>query len=247
MELALEWKPRWKGTGQFAAFPYAAANELYVRLLPDAVAPTKAAQALLEVVGAGLRSLDGKEADLPAALTAMEALLPKLPAPGERRERFIAEMVAALGDELMRVFDVSAETLAAKGHVDLAHRFVAIEEALFPVRAGSSRAMVRAAQGDAEGAAADLRAIADDSARDDFARLAAVDGLIELGKLDDAKRVTLAIVDRAQATKDLELGTEVVERLTHLLKADPKLADRQALRARVEALAAALQPEGEGA
>ncbi|MEW5743656.1 MAG: hypothetical protein AB1938_32390 [Myxococcota bacterium] len=244
LAIAQIWHQRWKGTGQFSRFPAAAAEELWRRLCEGAPAPTDLALALIKLLSALNAALEGKPDDgtWDARFKVVEAYLPRLPAEEGRREKFLGEMVAALGEEMMDAVDRFGEALARRGQAALAERFVAIEEALFPVRAGSARALVKAAGGDAEGAAKDLLAIAQDGARDPFARLSAVDGLIELGKLDVAKQVTLELVDRSEQQKDLELGTEAVQRLTKLLKADPKMKDREALRRRVEALAEALKP-----
>jgi hypothetical protein len=55
--------------------------------------------------------------------------------------------------------------------------------------------------------------------------------------------LALALIDRAEREKNLELGTEAVDRLTTLLMANPGMKDRDEVRRRVEALAAALRPE----
>lgn len=243
LSIALGWHQGWKGTGQFSRFPAAAAEELWRRLCDGQPAPTDLTLALINLLTELNRALDQKPDDgtRDTRFKVVEAYLPKIPAEPERREKFIAEMAGALGDWL-EPLDRLAEALARRGHPDLADRFVAIEEALFPIRAGAAQALVKAGKGDVDGAVADLNALAGDEARDAFNRLAAVDGLIDLDRFDDAKRVTLALMERAEQKKDLELGTEVVERLTKLLKADPKMKDRDVLRRRVEALAAALQP-----
>ena len=54
LELAMDWKSKWKGTGQFATFPYTAANELYTRLLPDSPTPMKGATQLIELIAHAL-------------------------------------------------------------------------------------------------------------------------------------------------------------------------------------------------
>jgi len=242
--IAQAWHERWKGTGQFSRFPAAAAEELWRRLCDGRLAPTDLTLALLNLMGALKDALDGKPDDgtRDTRFKVVEAYLPKLPEAPERREQFLAEMAAALGDEALVAIDLLAEVLARGGLKELAERFVTLEEALFPVRQGSARALVKAALGDVDGAAKDLEALARDTGRDAWVRLGAVDGLIELGRLDEAKAVTLELVDLAEQRKDLELGTEVVQRFTKLLKADPKLKDRDVLRKRVEALAEALRP-----
>lgn len=242
--IAMTWHETWKGTGQFSRFPAVAAEELWRRLCPGQIAPTDLTLTLLNLLGALNDALEGRPDDgtRDTRFKVVEAYLPKLPAAPARREQFIAEMVAALGEQALEAIDHLAEALARRGQPELAERFVTLEETLFPVRAGSARAMVKAAVGDVEGAVKDLEAVAADAARDPFARLGGVDGLIDLGRLEVAKQVTLELIDRAEQEKDLELGTEVVQRLTKLLKADPKMKDRDALRKRVEALAEALQP-----
>ena len=139
--------------------------------------------------------------------------------------------------------DTIAEALARKNQPALADRFVALEEALFPVRQGTATALVKAATGDVDGAVKDLVVIAGDAKRDDFARLSAIDALFDYEQHDAAKRFTLELVDRAEQQKDVDLASEVVERMTRLLKADPKRADKNELRARVEQLSRVLEPE----
>jgi hypothetical protein len=242
LSIAVEWHQRWKGTGQFRRFPAAAAEELWRRLCEGQPAPTDLALALIHLLTTVKDALDGKADDgtWETRFKVVEAYLPTLPTEEERREKFVAEMAGALG-EWMEALDRAGEALARRDHPAMADRFVALEEALFPIRLGAASALVKAAKGDLDGAAADLRALADDDSRDPHNRLALVDALIDLAQFDDAKRVTLAVVERAEREKDLELGSEAVERLTKLLKAHPKLADREVVRQRVEALAAALQ------
>lgn len=217
MELALEWKPKWKGTGQFAAFPYAAASELYTRLLPDAVPPTKAAHALLEVVGAGLRSLDGKEADLPAALTAMEALLPKLPAPGPRRDTFLGEFVGYI-ETWAKPFNDLPMRLAAAGRKDEALRVAQVSEGLFPDREGCVTALVRAASGEREAAVVDLSARVVDAAKDVYARYSALDALFSIDEFDLVKVHGLAVFDAAAAEQKWGLADTVAHLLGHVVQ-----------------------------
>jgi hypothetical protein len=152
----------------------------------------------------------------------------------------MGEMVAALG-KWLEVLDSTAEALAKRNQTAMADRFVALEERLFPVRQGTATALVRAAKGDVEGAVKDLVAIAGDTKRDDFSRLSAIDALFDYEQYVDAKRFTLELVDRAEAQKDVDLASEVVERMTHLLKVDPKRNDKNELRKRVEQLARVLE------
>jgi hypothetical protein len=246
LSIALGWHERWKGTGQFSRFPAAAAEELWRRLCAGRVAPTDVALALIKLLTALNGALEGTPDDgtRDTRFAVVEAYLPTLPTAPELREKFVAEMAGALG-EWMEPFDRLAEALARRGQRALAERLVAVEEALFPIRAGAARSLVKAGAGDVDGAAAELRALADDAARDPFNRLAAVDALVDLGRFDDALRGALAVVDVAERDRSTELGAEVVERLAALLKAAPDLRHRDDLRERVERLAAALNPAPE--
>lgn len=243
LSIAVGWHEGWKGTGQFSRFPAAAAEELWRRLCEGQLAPTDLTLALINLLTALNGALEGKPDDgtRDTRFKVVEAYLPKVPTETERREKFIAEMAGAMG-EWMEPLDRLAEALARRGQPEAADRFVAIEEVLFPVRVGSARALVKAGKGDVDGAVADLNAMGDDDARDPFNRIAVVDALIDLDRPDDALRVALALVERAERDKDLELGADVVDRLTKLLKANPRMKGRDDLRKRVESLAAALQP-----
>lgn len=216
MELALEWKPKWKGTGQFAAFPYAAANELFSRLLPDAVSPTKAAHALLEVIGAGLRSLDGKDADLGAALGAMEALLPKLPT-GDRRDTFLGEFVGYI-EAWAKPFNDLPMRLAEAKRKDEAMRVARVNEGLFPDREGCVTALVRASSGEREAAVVDLAARVTDAAKDVYARYSALDALFTLDEFDLAKVHGLGVFDAAAAAQKWGLADTIAHLLGHLVQ-----------------------------
>lgn len=217
MELALDWKPKWKGTGQFAAFPYAAANELFSRLLPDAVSPTKAAHALLEVIGAGLRSLDGKDADLGAALTGMEALLPKLPSPGDRRDTFLGEFVGYI-EAWAKPFNELPMRLAAANRKDEAMRVAQVNEGLFPDREGCVTALVRASSGEREAAVVELAARVSDASKDVYARYSALDALFTLDELDLAKVHGLGVFDAAAAAQKWGLADTIAHLLGHLVQ-----------------------------
>jgi hypothetical protein len=242
LAIAQRWHETWKGTGQFSRFPAAAAEELWRRLNTAEIAPTDLTLALINLLTVLNAALEGKPDDRTwdTRFKVVDGLLGRVPPEGDRHEKFMAEMVAALG-KWLEVLDVMAESLARKNQPDLADRFVAIEERLFPVRSGTATALVKAAKGDVEGAVKDLLAIAGDSARDDFSRLSAIDALFDHDKFEEAKPFVMALVDAAEAKKDVDLASEVVERMTHLLKVDPKRKDKNELRARVEQLARVLE------
>lgn len=242
LAIAQRWHEGWKGTGQFSRFPAAAAEELWRRLNTAEIAPTDLTLALINLLTVLNAALEGKPDDRTwdTRFKVVDGLLGRVPPEGDRHEKFMAEMVAALG-KWLEVLDLMAESLARKNQAALADRFVAIEERLFPVRAGTATALVKAAKGDVEGAVKDLLAIAGDSARDDFSRLSAIDALFDHDKFEEAKPFVMALVDAAEAKKDVDLASEVVERMTHLLKVDPKRKDKNELRARVEQLARVLE------
>ena len=67
-----------------------------------------------------------------------------------------------------------------------------------------------------------------------------VDALLEHEKDEDAKQALLKLVDVAAEKKDVDLASEVVERMSRLLKMNPKRTDKDALREKVEQLARVL-------
>jgi hypothetical protein len=247
LAIAGTWHESWKGKGQFSRFPAAAAEELWRRLMAPAIAPTDVTLALIKLIDALEGMLEGEADDgtWNTRFAVVEAYLPRLPEDLEKRMRFADEIALTLG-EYLEVFDTMAVHLAEEGKPEFADRFVAIEESIFPLRRGATSAMVKAAKGDLDGGLADLRALAEDATRDDFARLSAVDGLMDFEAFDDAKRVLLSMLEKAEKARDLELASHVVEMLTELLKADPQMKDKNDIRARVEGLAAALgEPSAE--
>jgi len=217
MELAVEWKPKWKGTGQFAAFPYAAASELFARLMPDVVPPAKVAAALLEMIGVGLRTLDGKDGDFHASLGKVEELLPKLPPPGERRETFLAEFVGYI-EAWAKPFNELPVRLAAADRKPEALRVAQVNEGLFPDREGCVTALVRAATGEREAAVAELSARVADAGRDVFARYSALDALFSLDEFDLTKVHGLAVFDAAAQQQKWGLADTVAHLLGHVVQ-----------------------------
>ncbi len=241
--IAHAWHQRWTGKGQFSHFPASAAEELWKRFLAPAIAPTDLALALINLLQTTERIVEGVADDgtWNTRFAVVEAYLPKVPEATERREKFMGELVAAMG-EWMERFDDSAQALAKKGQLSFADRLVAIEETLLPVRAGTASALVTAAKGDLPAALNSLQTIAHDQAREPLTRLSAIDGLLGLDQTEVPKRALLELLELAEKNHDLELASHVVELLTELLREHPQLPDRQAIRARVESLAASLGP-----
>jgi hypothetical protein len=241
LTIATAWHERWKGKGRFARLPAAAAEELWRRLCAPAIAPTDLTLALIKLLTMLNQALEGTPNDgtWHTRFAVVEEYLAHLPEAPAQREKFVREATGALGD-WRKVFDSMAESLARGKHDELADRFVWLEETLLPSRKGSAKALVKAAAGDVVGAVADLLAIAADPAKNDYVRLSAVDGLLELDRLSPAKQTLEALLEKAEASRDFELASHVVELLTALLKRDPTRADKHQLRARVESLAQTL-------
>lgn len=240
MAMALEWQGRWKGTGQFARFPFAAASELWRRLEGERLLPTDYAQAVAGLVNAMLRMLDGS-ADAPVgpSFEKLKELKSKVPLKdGSADEAFVQEVFAHFGEELVRAFDGIAERLAQGGHVDDARDFAELEEFLLPERAGVSKAIVRAVSGEREPAVQDLIALSDDAKRTLPARVSALDALVHLETYEPVKSRLPPILDEAEKAEDHHLALELASRLHHVLKATS--APRAELRA-VEERAERLQ------
>lgn len=218
LELAVEWKPRWKGTGQFAPFPYAAANELFTRLLPDAATPMKTAHQVLDLIAHALKDLAGKDdARLADAFKAWDALLPSLPPKGDRRDAFLRELVTFL-EQWAQTFNELPERLAKAGKRDLALQFARVHEVLFTDREGCMVAIVRAQTGEREAAEQELKGWAADAGRDVFARYSALDALFQLEAWQPCKELGLAVFDAAAAQAKWGLADTIAHLLGHLVQ-----------------------------
>jgi hypothetical protein len=217
MELALDWRETWKGKGQFASFPYAAANELMARLAPERPLPMKLAQLIGEAVAKGMRATPGNTTDVNASLGAFENVLPTLPPKGERRDAFVRELVGYI-EQWATAFNSLPERLASMGLKEEALRFASMHEELFPDRAGCVQALVRSVSGDRDAAVADLTAWAGDSARDVYARYSALDVLMQLEERDVVKQHGLAIFDAAAQSEKWRLADTVAHLLGHLVE-----------------------------
>ncbi len=212
LTIAQSWMNLWKGTGKFAKLPVAAVEELWRRLAPQILQPLDVVDALTQLLKALMqlrKLLDTAPVDL--RFDELDAVLKKLPDPGERRDHFMAEVVMVLSGSL-ETLDLMAEGLARDGHVKHAERFVAVEETLFPVRKGVSAALVMSAKGDRAKALAQLQLIAEDAARDDYARMSAIDALMHLKAAEQAMGPLAALGDKADAANDGEFLGELDRR-----------------------------------
>lgn len=218
LELAIEWKPKWKGTGPFAPFPYAAANELFNRLLPELPAPMKTAHLVLDLIANALKLIAAREdANLEGAFKNWDELVPRLPPKGDRRDAFLRELVTFL-ESWAQSFNELPERLAKAGKKDEAMRFALVHEVLFTDREGCMTALVRAQSGEREAAVADLEKWTQDTTRDVFARYSALDALFQLEEFEKAKALGLAVFDAAAAEEKWGLADSVAHLLGHLVK-----------------------------
>jgi hypothetical protein len=237
--IAEEWHQTWKGTGQFSRFPAAAADELWRRFVRDRLMPGDFAVALAQLVSA-LESMREGSAEAPVGdrFKKMSEVRARVPLKdGKPNPRFIAEAVFHMGD-WVRELNHLAENLAKEGHVDDAEEFAELEEFLFPSRAGASKAIVKAAKGDKEGAVADLEALAARREADRENRLSAIDALIQLGEIAKAKGPAVALLDVAEAEKDFHFALELGERLRFVMNKLGPSSDRSQILARLAVLGA---------
>jgi hypothetical protein len=237
--IADEWANTWKGTGQFARFPLAAADELWKRFEKDRLAPAAFSEAVVHLVRV-LEALRDGQADAPAAAAfkAVHELEPRVPLrDGKPDEHFVIETVMHLG-EYVRPFNRLAEQLAKVGQLAFADEMAALEEFVFPILGGTSKATVRAAKGEKTEAIADLEAIAAKADAPQETRLSAVDALIHLDAWAAAHTHGTTLLDAVEAGGDIHLALEVGERMRHVVnKLGPSEA-RTKMLARLAHLAA---------
>lgn len=237
MAIGAEWMGGWKGTGKFKEFPFVAADELWRRWLKDQLAPNELLLPLLELMGRLEAWRQGKaELEVDAAFAPMDALKGRLPEKGERRERFMSEVVMAMG-KMIDPFNHLAERLAEAGKADAAYRFVDLEELLFPVREGSARALVDAVLGKKDEAIAALLKLANEEGKDPYARLTAVDALLSLEQVEQARPATMALLGLAEHGHDHGFAAEVAERARYVVNKLGPSTQRSEVLARVSALA----------
>lgn len=239
LDLAAEWSARWKGTGQFAKFPYAAAMELWGRFNPDRIAPGTVAEA---VVGL-LTALKQLQEDVPGApvgkrIERLQELKPKIPLEnGKIQEKFAEEIFAHFPDEVLQLFDGLGPNLARAGHIDDALEFAQWEEFLVPAREGVATALVQAAGGDdKEKGLATLKTISVDAARSMETRLIAVDALLNEGENDAALAAAEPLLDEAEKKEDHHVALAAAARVAHVYEQLGDRAKLQALEARADKL-----------
>jgi hypothetical protein len=227
LEIAQGWHIAWKGTGQFARFPWAAASELWRRVNPERLAPAEVALPLLQLVQALKQLLDGApDAPVGPSLKAVKDLQPRLPMKdGRILSTFLAELVAHLGEAVNEFGRLSVD-LAKDGHTDDAEEVLQLEELLFPMWKGISRALMRVDRGESEQGIQDLTGIMKDPARDGESRVSAMDALISLDAQAPALEGARVLFDEGEKSGDFHLALAAGQRLVSLLE---QTSDQQGL------------------
>ncbi len=234
--IAHRWHEGWKGKGQFLKFPVAAAEELWHRLLPGQVAPADIALAVINL----LKTLDGvlgkkkDEGMLETRFKVVENYVAKVPpaaADSTRRDAFEVEVMYAMGDEWAQVLDAMGAALAKQGERAHAERLTTIEEALFPVRAGTARALMRAAAGENAEAKAELDRLAADATKPADVHIAVVDAFIDLSYHPEAKALLLKLLADASTQREMERLSNLVDRVSRLAPLLPKEEGRELAKA----------------
>ena len=218
--IAEGWMPQWKGTGQFAPFPIAAASELWKRWLKDRLAPYELSESLAQLMGAlGLLLQGSPQAGAAEAFARMKQVRERVPlTDGKPQTGFMQEALRVFDERASRAFDDLAEMLAKSGRVEEAEAFADLEEFLLPDRSGVSKPIVRAAKGERDAALEDLQKVAQDGARSPLSRVLAVDGLLHLGANDKVAAVGRPLLEEGERLKDWHLSLDVLARLEHAYK-----------------------------
>ncbi|MBL8940627.1 MAG: hypothetical protein JNM69_39145 [Archangium sp.] len=221
LQIAGEWKLTWKGTGPFAPFPYAAADELMRRMFPDRVTPAHLAEKIVMVLGKASELLHGKQADLEPSLADVEKLIGSLPPAGETRTLFTSELVSFL-DRFAEAFEQLPSSLQAAGHQAVAQRSAALQESLFLDRKGVVTALLEAQAGSRDAGIAKLTALVVPSAdRTIFTRYWALDALSQLEAVDALKANGLALFDDAAKENRWPLADSVIHLMARHLERSP--------------------------
>jgi hypothetical protein len=227
--IARAWEATWNPANQFVLFHVHAAAELWARWQPDRLSTWDFAKALSEFIAQVETLTSGTpSAALESALARVEELLPRVPREGAGG---VPAFIDEVGDHLdyrpwlpgnkrsMDQVDSLARmlwTLVDARAVQLAERFVPIEETFWPVRTGIGRTIIQGARGDHDGAVENLRRMAVSSDSHSAKRIAALDTLLDIEEVGVALNVADALQRVATDTQDEWLTREVNDRLIHL-------------------------------
>jgi hypothetical protein len=219
--IAEGWLSAWKGTGQFAPFPFAAAGELWRRWLADRLAPYELSESLAQLMGAlGASLQSGAKVVVATVFERISELRKRVPVndKGEPEPGFMQEALRVFDERASRAFDDLAEMLVKAGQPEAADAFSDLEEFLLPDRRGISKPIIRAAKGERDAAVEDLQKVITDGARAPLSRVLAVDGLLHLGANDKVAAVGRSLLEEAERIKDWHLALDVIARLEHAYK-----------------------------
>jgi hypothetical protein len=208
LEIAMTWRQNWKGTGPWAPFPYAAANELIAKVFPDRVTPMKAAEVVMACIVTGTNVANGKVNDFNIELTAFEKMAAQLPTEEKARTSFLGEMVGLIEGAAQAFNELASE----------AKRMAAAHELLFPDRKGMVMAVVRAHLGERDAAVSDLKTWAGEASRDAYARYSALDSLYQLTAFQEISAVGLSVFDAAAQENEWGLADSIAHLLAHVVK-----------------------------
>ncbi|WP_224365860.1 hypothetical protein [Hyalangium versicolor] len=231
-DIGLEWGKKWKGTGPFKPFPWAAAEELWRRWVPNRLAPHEFSHGLAELMGSLTTLLQGKQdAPVGAAFERMKAIRQRMPLDdkGQPLLAFVERALGGFDEKVAEMFDSMAEALVKAGHAGHADSFAEFEEFLLPDRKGIATAIVRASKGERDAGIVDLENVTADTARTPLARLLAVDGLIHLGAWPQAVARARPMMLQAEKDGDIHLAIDLCARLEHVYKATGDRGGLQAL------------------
>jgi hypothetical protein len=231
-DIAVEWGKKWKGTGPFKPFPYAAAEELWSRWVKERIAPREFTMALAELMTALTQLLAGKkDAPVDAAFERMKSIRQRMPLDekGQPQLNFVERALGGFDEKVAEMFDSMAETLAKTGNIAQAEAFAEFEEFLLPDRRGIASSIVRANKGERDAALADLETVSVDMTRSPLSRLLAVDGLIHLGAWPQAVARARPMMLQAEKDGDIHLAIDLCARLEHVYKATGDRAGLQDL------------------
>ena len=219
LELAQEWKRTWTGTGDFASFPWEAANELCARFWPKRPTPRAIGTMVIEAIAHGQQLVAGRDTGLAAIWSSWEAQLAILPS-GERRTALLGEVVVFL-NRWFKPFNATPVDLARSGHTEQALRFAQMQETVYPERAGCITAKVRALSGERAAALADLTGWADEATREVTARFSALEVLSWLEEYDLVKAHGLAVFDLAAKAEQWPLAHSIARVLAYAVANSP--------------------------
>ena len=238
--IAEQWLPTWKGTGQFAPFPFAAAGELWRRWANGRLAPYEFSEGIAQLMGALGQLLQGqKQAPAGPAFERMNEVRQRVPVndKGEPEPGFMQEALRVFDERAARAFDDLAEMLARGGYPEFADAFADLEEFILPDRRGVAKPIIRAVKGERDAALGELQAVVSDGGRTPLSRVLAVDALLHLGANDKVAAVGRPLLEEGERIQDWHLALDMVARLEHAYK---QLGDGTALaaiaqdRARIE-------------